>query len=298
MSIRFRFPRFPNLIRSEDPLAPNTIQVDSTTLDWRGIGLYCWNDPTLRGLHLGQGVDTHVIGLGTAGMSRLVCQFDGGEFDGVPEVHQMTLYAANAPMKCEWGFESQSNPIWHLKVATELVERVVKQWVGENVAVPELNFTWSIGDPKIGSIYAALIRELSGKGWGDLLYVDYLAIRLALRLLRSCSTGDRDRFTRRAERLDFLPLAKSIEYMRQRPTARLRLTDIAKAVDMPEVQFAMRYRKTMMAGPHSMMRLQRLSVAEPLLAQGMPPEEVATKVGYSDSATLMTNRARHRAKRA
>ena len=140
---------------------------------------------------------------------------------------------------------------------------------------------FAIRDPLVRELGIALDRELTSMHPSPRIYAESLAMALASHV-----------FTNYANPMDPNPLVltpithqlrRSIEFMNDRSSQDLTLSEIAAAANMSKYHFAKSFREMMKIAPHQYLIKLRIEKARKLLLiDSLSVEEIANRVGYAD----------------
>lgn len=260
-----------------------------------------WTDVAQRSYrYAGQDVevppmDPHLIVSYRRGETPMDRRFDGRWTRTRCRPGNFSLLARSAESRWSW---VEKVEVSHLYLSDALMRRVAREVTGREVAEVQLHDVLRGSDPVVTRIAEEITREASGRYLGGPLYVEALAVQLAVHLLREYAScvwkvptdplgPQRAGLTRRQ-------LARLEEFVDAHLHEAIRLEDMAEALGIGVWTLNRRLRHTLGRSGHAFVVDRRLERAKRLLRDGDTAiKEVAACCGFADQSHLgRTFRAR------
>jgi AraC family transcriptional regulator len=262
-------------------ILPHPAQRSSEDLGWNGIYIQQHRQPaweTPESAHTRHMLMVH----GTPKMVRVERWFDGrreqeqfGNGNNIAIIPAMVLHRVN------WDRDSSFSllflePDYLIQVARELT-------VGNRI---ELIPHHAMSDPLIDRIARSLIAELESHQLGSRLFVDSLAMTLAIHLLRNYA----DLPQPLQEATGGLPqrkLQQAIDYINDRLANELTIAAIADELQMSQYYFSRLFKRSTGLSPYQYITQQRIERATFLLrTTSLSVAAIADRVGFSNQNQL------------
>jgi AraC family transcriptional regulator len=231
----------------------------------------------------------HVIGVHFAGAVNLLQQRNGRPVTRLVRPGDVTITPAGEPKRFQHGGD---NMVILLKLAPSYVQTVA----GDEYAVDptrfELQEVFCAPDPELVHLGTAMLRGLEQERMASSLYIDSLATRLTLHLMRHYSTAN-VHDERPVAKLPQHKLQRAIEYIDANLRSDLALRDIAHVLAMSPGHFAHAFREATGLSPHRYVLARRVERAKSLLCNtDLSIIDIAERIGCASHShfTVMFHR--------
>jgi AraC family transcriptional regulator len=212
---------------------------------------------------------------------RLDCRLEDGPAHRLrPVVGDVMIIPAG---RAHWGAWQGHMDFVLAYLAPEVLVQTVRD-DGFDTDRSELVYRPQARDAHLASLLLALHSELVGPGEEDRLYVDTLAVQLAIRLLQGHGTAPlqlreyRHGLSRGKMRL-------VLDYLNTYMNRNIQLAELADLVQMSQFHFLRLFRASCGTTPHRYLVERRVEVAKSLLLQDdMSLAEVAYRLGFADQS--------------
>jgi AraC family transcriptional regulator len=212
---------------------------------------------------------------------RLVCRLEDGPVRGArPGVGGVTVIPAG---RSHWGAWEGHADFLLVYLAPDLLARAVHD-DGLDADRFDLGYCFQAHDAEIASLVLSLRSQLTSPGIEDHLYVDTLAVQLAVHLLRDYGTAP---LRLRAYRhgLSRTHMRVVLDYLNAYLHRNIQLAELADLVEMSQFHFLRLFRAACGKTPHQYLVERRVEVAKAiLLREDVPLAEVAYRVGFADQS--------------
>jgi AraC family transcriptional regulator len=174
----------------------------------------------------------------------------------------------------------------HTYLSEALMQRVASDITERTVAAVRLHDVLQAQDPVVTNIVDAITLEAEQRGLGGSLYVEALAIQLAVHLFRKYACID-FRDTAPPGPLSPTRMRRLEEYVDTHLHEGISIAEMAGIVELGVWTFSRHFRATTGASPYEYVTRRRLERATRLLAiNGHAIKEVAAMCGFADQAHL------------
>lgn len=181
---------------------------------------------------------------------------------------------------------TESIDVSHTYLSEALMQRVASDITERSVAAVRLHDVLQARDPVVTSIVDAITTEAEQRGLGGSLYVEALAIQLAVHLFRKYACID-FRDDAPAGPLSPTRMRRLEEYVDACLHEGITIEQMAEIVGLGVWTFSRHFRATTGASPYDFVTRRRLERATRLLATGgQAIKEVAAMCGFADQAHL------------
>jgi AraC family transcriptional regulator len=176
--------------------------------------------------------------------------------------------------------------VCHVYLTEKFVSGICGEIMDRCVADVRLRDILKTHDPAVVTAVAAITREARQQALGSALYVEAVATRLAVHLIRNYASVT-VREPSGKGRLSPAQVRRLTEYIDTRLHESPNLETLAAVAGMGVWSFTRRFRESFGRTPHAYLIERRIDRARRLLAQGcMPIKEVALTCGFADQAHM------------
>jgi AraC family transcriptional regulator len=259
-------------------LRPTPTEMPRPLLSSRSRG---WNGIVVELMHFHRvdvivEVRDHVIGIHLAGAVNLLQQRNGRSLIRLVRPGDVTITPAGEPKRFQHGGD---NMVILLKLAPWFVQTVAGDERAIDPTRVELQENFCSPDPELVRLGKAMLCGLEPEGLAGRLYVDAVATRLALHLLKHYSTVT-VQDERPVAKLSRHKLQRAIDYIDANLRSDLALRDIAQALAMSPGHFAHAFRQSTGLSPHRYVLARRVERAKALLCEtDLSITEIADRIG-------------------
>lgn len=221
-------------------------------------------------------VPDHLIGVHFAGAVNLLQQRNGRSVTKLVRPGDVTITPAGEPKRFQHGGD---NMVVLLKLAPSYIQRIAGDEYGIDPARFELRETYCATDPELVHLGMAMLRGLEQERMASWLYVDALATRVTLHLIRHYSTA-MVQDERPVATLPQHKLQRAIDYIDANLRSELALRDIARVLAMSPGHFAHAFREATGLSPHRYVLARRVEMAKSLLCDtDLSITDIADRIG-------------------
>lgn len=269
------------IINNADDLPSNSV---SLPLKWNGLDVtYLSTFFSRYPVHNHRAIQT-IIPLATAGFEAVTLSAISSRRKSqklTPE--NVFITSAYQPHTLLW---EQKSEFVMFDLEPEFIERAAGETLrGSEVEIRE---DYQIRDAFVTQIGAALHSEFKNPSAVGRIYIESLAVTLAVHLLRNYSVTAQS-FREFSGGLSGWKLRRAIEYIDAHLDRNLSLAQVAEIVGMSPYYFSRALKKSTGYAPHAYVVHQRIERAKQLLTETkMPVTEIAATVGYANHCHFST----------
>ncbi|MEJ7710495.1 MAG: AraC family transcriptional regulator [Pyrinomonadaceae bacterium] len=256
----------------------------SLPFKWNGLNvIYLLTDSSRYPLHSHRHVQI-TIPLSTAGLSAVTLSAAGsGRNTQKLTLDNVFIAPAQQPHTLLW---EQDTELVMFDLEPEFIDRAADEsFRGGQIEIREIGGTQ---DSLVTQFGIALGAEFKSSGALGRIYVESLAVALAVHLLRNYSASDR-KMREFSSGLSGAKLRRAVEYIDSHLDQNLSLQEIAKQIEMSPYYFSRALKKSTGFAPHAYVIHQRIKRAKKLLAETkLPIIDVALAVGFLNHSHFST----------
>lgn len=230
--------------------------------------------------HLAQHIDPHI---------KIAIPFEGAAFEAIWQTRsgqqkqqqvrsgQVCILPANLPheVRVERQYESVV-----IDFKSEFVDRIADELVGKNVEIAE---QWAARDPLIKQLGIDLRREFQQQ-LPRTLYVESVIQVLANHLVRNYSANSVATEDLTAK-LTPKQQQQAIDYIHDRLTEDITLSELADAVKMSQYRFARAFKQSTGLPPHQYLLSERIDRSKQLLTNTqLPISDISYQLGFASQS--------------
>ena len=215
--------------------------------------------------------------------SRQITRIDSKEYDG--ENGKGDFWLKPASSKGFWYWESTDD---YLKFAIEpaFLSQIAVQndclYSDKIEIVPVLKNR----DPILNALTMQFKKEMNNAEFGNIMYVESLANQLAIHILREYCAFPVV-FKEYSGGLPSYKLKQAIEYIGDRLNEPIKVTDIAKLVDISQYYFCRLFNESTGVSPYQYVIRQRVAKAKDFLRNSkLPLSDIAFECGFSSQSQM------------
>ncbi|MBI5923643.1 MAG: helix-turn-helix transcriptional regulator [Betaproteobacteria bacterium] len=260
---------------------PGKILLSSDSLGWNNVSLRSYR---YTGLDVEvPAMSDFMIVLYRQGVTPMQRRFDGAWSKEQCAPGDVSLLTRSQKSHWHW---TAGIDVTHIYLTQTLMSKVAESVMDRAILDVRLRDILRIQDPVIFQSVADLVAEAENPGLGGPLYVEAIATKMAVRLLRQYSSV-LSREPRQQGRLTPAQFNRLTQYIEDHLAEPLSLEDLANTVSLSTWHFLRRFRDKFGVAPHAYVIHRRVERAKLLLRQGaFPIKEVALQCGFSDQAHM------------
>lgn len=223
----------------------------------------------------------HLVAISWAKSARLEMQLEGRWQSEVCPLNSISIVPMGQELNTRW-----LSPIHclHICLTPQFLARVIYADTTDNA--PTLRTCFNFQDPLVTQIAISLRTEQSAHEGGDRLYMETLAMTLAVHLLKhygqsSSSLTDTSKFQPHGN------LQSAVEFIMDNLEQSLSLDILAQLAQMSPSHFAHSFKKTIGVSPHRFIVQKRVEKAQYLLQKSqLTIGEIACQCGFASQSHL------------
>ncbi|MDJ0633438.1 MAG: AraC family transcriptional regulator [Xenococcaceae cyanobacterium MO_188.B29] len=235
-------------------------QLSSQTQPWENIQVQqLQNSPGEGNCHF---ESQHTLFMSLASRPIHYVQVQGGKTHmGLYRRGDISITPANTPLFVRW--EGEENCL-QIRLTTQFMQSVARETLEQDLDRLELLPEFQIRNPQIEAIGMMLLTELQQEHSNNRLYLDSLANILAVNLLRH-HTAIKPRLPIYEGGLPPRQLQQVLDYIDTHLAQNIKLTDLARLLDMSQFYFSRLFKQSIGITPHQYVSQQRVERAKQLL---------------------------------
>ncbi|MBB6695122.1 helix-turn-helix transcriptional regulator [Cohnella xylanilytica] len=266
---------------------PDTPIATSESMGWTDLKLSGWEGVSPQEAFEPE-LNRHLLVLHrTPGPVRVFERADGYRGDGVARPGDINLFSAGDLSFCRW---EENLSFIRLDLSPALTDRVAAELELPQAGggAVDLSRRIRLRDDRVSQIVQWLYEDLNQGGLGGKLYADSLARMLAVHLLHRYGVASERPERRKAgpSRLARRQLDGALQYVHAHLGQDISLEKLAAAAHVSASHLVRLFREATGLAPHQYVIRERIRRAQAHLEAGLPIQEVAAALGFSDQSHL------------